>query len=392
MSISGNTPRRAERGGTFVRSWCCGLFVWLLASAPALAQTGPLIILTSVQVSGEGNSAVVVIEADGPLPVPVAGRVESPARFFLDLPGIITGTHGSRGKGHPPIDRVRVGLHSSNPPVTRVVLDLAQHRPVQIDTDARQAGRIRLIVGVDAVGTDAPTVEPEPRAEPQSPLNAMPPASVASADPPANRPVTEPTGRPQQALLPPVMPMPPGAAETPPPTPTPRPREEPPAPRPEPRKEPPPHGPEPRKEPPPPAVYPVKSGASPAKPSTGDVSRYRVEVEQPLNRLRVLRALLTQIDQQELKAPDGLPEARAELSAIIRVLAGVHPPDSLKPTHDLLVRSASLGMMSATLRANAGVRTDPTAIRNASSAAAGALLLLDRVCIEIGCTESPEVK
>jgi hypothetical protein len=143
---------------------------------------------------------------------------------------------------------------------------------------------------------------------------------------------------------------------------------------------------------PPPAVYPVKSGAPPSKPSAGDVSRYREQVEQPLNRLRVLRALLTDIDEQELKPPEGLPAARAELSAVIRVLAGVGPPDSLKPTHDLLLRSASLAMMSATLRADAGMRADPTAIRNASSAAAGALLLLDRVCIEIGCTGLPEVK
>ena len=46
-------------------------------------------------------------------------------------------------------------------------------------------------------------------------------------------------------------------------------------------------------------------------------------------------------------------------------------------------------MMAATLRADAGTRADPTDIRNASSAAAGALLLLDRVCIELGCTDEP---
>jgi len=143
---------------------------------------------------------------------------------------------------------------------------------------------------------------------------------------------------------------------------------------------------------PPPAVYPVKSGIPASKPPAGDVRQYREQVEPALNRLRALRALLRGIDEQDLKPPEGLPAARAELSAIIRVLAGVGPPDSMKPTHDLLLRSASLAMMSATLRADAGMRADPTAIRNASSAAAGALLLLDRVCIEIGCTELPEVK
>ena len=61
-------------------------------------------------------------------------------------------------------------------------------------------------------------------------------------------------------------------------------------------------------------------------------------------------------------------------------------------THDVLVRAASLALMAATLRDDLGGRADPTTIRNASSAAAGALLLLDRVCIEIGCGPLAEGK
>jgi hypothetical protein len=112
----------------------------------------------------------------------------------------------------------------------------------------------------------------------------------------------------------------------------------------------------------------------------------------PLNQLRTRRMLLTVIDQQEPRPPEGLSAARAEFSAVIRALAGVRPAPSMLPTHDLLVRSASLALMAATLRDDTGGRADPTALRNASSAAAGALLLLDRVCIEIGCGPLAEAR
>lgn len=143
---------------------------------------------------------------------------------------------------------------------------------------------------------------------------------------------------------------------------------------------------------PPPEVYPVRTGAPPAKPSAADVSRYREQVLASIKQLLALRPLLTEIDRQDAAIPEGLAAARSDISGVIRALAGVRPPDALAPTHDMLLRGASLSMMAATLRADAGTRADPTAIRNASSAAAGALLLLDRVCIEVGCSEGPARK
>ena len=98
-----------------------------------------------------------------------------------------------------------------------------------------------------------------------------------------------------------------------------------------------------------------------------------------------MRALLVAIDQQQ--PLPSVTSNRSEVSAILRTLNTARPSDPVKSTHDLLVRSASLALMALTLRDTpTGEALDQEALRNAASAAAGALLLLDRVCMEIGCT------
>ena len=56
--------------------------------------------------------------------------------------------------------------------------------------------------------------------------------------------------------------------------------------------------------------------------------------------------------------------------------------------HDMLLQSTILALMATRLRLE-GFRTlDPATLRNAASAAAGATLLLDRVCADLGCPDS----
>jgi hypothetical protein len=74
-----------------------------------------------------------------------------------------------------------------------------------------------------------------------------------------------------------------------------------------------------------------------------------------------------------------------EFDRIRRVISNVQPPSSMRSTHDLLVRACALGTMSARLRAEANRTSDIGQVRNAGSAAAGARLLLERVCVELGC-------
>ena len=62
-------------------------------------------------------------------------------------------------------------------------------------------------------------------------------------------------------------------------------------------------------------------------------------------------------------------------------------PDSLRSQHDMLVQSTILALMATRLRLEAFRTTDAATLRNAASAAAGATLLLDRACADLGCPD-----
>jgi hypothetical protein len=368
LQIMTSALRRAPRG-TLARAGRLSLIAWLglviLPVRSAHAQPSTLVILTSVQVVRDGPNAIVTLEADGPLPTPTTGVVDSPPRFFLDFPGVIAGTRGTAGDGRPLVSRVRVALHTASPAVTRVVIDLIQPQPVQVDGAASAAGRMRIIVrgtgrAVRPEAEAPKALEPQPQPAALLPVPPLPPDPAAAHS------------KPVQTTAPPlVLPEPRRSTAEPPPA------------------TPPPASTQPGAAPP---VYEAGPSRTGEKPAQQDLDRYRDQVAVPLGQMRTRRTLLTLIDQQEQRTPEGLSAARAEFSAVIRALAGVRPVESMLPTHDVLVRAASLALMAVTLRDDAGGRADPTALRNASSAAAGALLLVDRVCIEIGCGPLAERK
>lgn len=398
MTETTNTTLYKPRCGALGRFGLFMLIAWLLVvawPASAHAQDSPLIILTSVQVLRDGRTALVSIEADGPLPLPATGVLDSPPRFFLDFPGVIAGTRGTAGDGPPLVSRVRVALHSASPPVTRVVIDLARPQPVKVEAEGREAGRIRVVVGGPGEAARSEVAAPTREALPTPALIPVPP--LPPETPATSPPSSQPPARSQEP-----------AASRSVPTSAP-PQQQPSLPQPE----------RSNAGPPPPEAVPVAhpptkalpagartdqaAAASPpvyaagpshtgAKPAQPEIDRYMEQVSVPLNQLRGRRTLLSLIDQQDPTRPDGLGAARAEFSAVIRALAGARPATTMLATHDVLVRAASLALMAATLRDDLGERADPTTIRNASSAAAGALLLLDRVCIEIGCGPLPEGK
>jgi hypothetical protein len=369
MSSGLYPPLRVSRSGALVRGLVPGVVVWLLAvpvgEDRATAQEQRLTVLKEVAISSVEGVTVVSLQADGPLPSPTWGQIDGPPRFFLDFPGITTATSGRRAEAGSEIRRVRVAVHSASPRVTRVVVDLVRQQPVRIEPEGLEAGRLRIVVGGAAAGSSGTsTLPPVPMLPPPDPAG-KPPASSGRAGgagvavpPAAGR---EGGGR---AVVP-----------TPEPTPATRPGTKPPG----------------TAEPEAPRVFSAGPGLPAVKPDPRDLSKYREQVDTTLNRLRSLRPLLAAIDQEEPKL-DGVSSARTEFAAIVRTLAGVRPPDTLRPTHDLLVRAASLALMAATLRDDAGGRPNPDSIRNASSAAAGALLLLDRVCIEIGCAPLPAAR
>jgi hypothetical protein len=96
--------------------------------------------------------------------------------------------------------------------------------------------------------------------------------------------------------------------------------------------------------------------------------------------------VLSAIDRLAPQEPEVLDRAAEEFDSLRRRLSAVKAPEAIRATHDLIVRACTLGAIAAGLRGEAIRSRDETASRNAASAAAGALLLLDRACVELGCT------
>lgn len=94
------------------------------------------------------------------------------------------------------------------------------------------------------------------------------------------------------------------------------------------------------------------------------------------------------LDSAEAQAMDRVQLAVEEFERLRQELAGIKPPDSLRSQHDMLIQSTTLALMATRLRVEAFRTSDPATLRNVASAAAGATLLLDRACADIGCPES----
>src|SRR5258706_16384516 len=52
----------------------------------------PILRAVRVDAGASGGATAVILEADGPLPVPVSGALDGPPRIYLDLNGVRPGT------------------------------------------------------------------------------------------------------------------------------------------------------------------------------------------------------------------------------------------------------------------------------------------------------------
>lgn len=134
--------------------------VWCLTSGASVALGGPASTPTTgtlhqLHVSHEGTRVVVSLVADRPL----ASRLQKvtaeglPPRVFVDLPAIAPEVARVTEVNAGLVSRVRVGLHSSMPPTTRVVLDLVDQAsgilsgPVRTRLERASSGReLRVVV------------------------------------------------------------------------------------------------------------------------------------------------------------------------------------------------------------------------------------------------------
>jgi hypothetical protein len=107
-------------------------------------------------------------------------------------------------------------------------------------------------------------------------------------------------------------------------------------------------------------------------------AQYGVRIAPMLLRLYALRPLLEAIDRRADAVPGDLLAAAKEFDELSKLLTAIRSPATRASTHALLLRTCTLGARAARLRETTATSQDAASSWDAASAAAGALLMLDR--------------
>jgi hypothetical protein len=122
-----------------------------------------------------------------------------------------------------------------------------------------------------------------------------------------------------------------------------------------------------------------------------DYRRYNAEVAPYIQRLQLLRPALEDIKALAGSTPAALGQIQAASSAIVAAVASVPAPEDLRAAHALLVSAAQLADSAARIRREAALSGDLARAWDASSAAAGALMLTTRATTDIQALLKPPV-
>ena len=145
------------------------LFAWRMQAGVGASANTPPITIRKVNVLGAGSTLEVEVIASGPIE-PQTLTITGPDRVVLDFPNAIPDSklrdiNVDRGE----LKRVRVGRYSSNPPITRVVLDLKSAQPFQLFPSGKT-----VVVKLAAASANQPSTS-----MPAAAVSAPAPAPVA---------------------------------------------------------------------------------------------------------------------------------------------------------------------------------------------------------------------
>ena len=174
----------------------------LVVAAPAAAggRRGQAAgaVLSRVGVVPDGAYVYVTLRGTATLPAVRPERTtEGPPRLFVDLPGVVAGDVPARIAGAGPVTRVRVAQHSVDPPVTRVVFDLAGDVSFGVAPDGLPSTDITIAV---AAVTTRRSVTAAPPATPTSgSRTAVAQARASAARAAGSGPVASPRAAPMTA-------------------------------------------------------------------------------------------------------------------------------------------------------------------------------------------------
>jgi AMIN domain len=386
----------------FARMVAAGGGVWLLVTAgPTYGQEAPATtatIIRSIQATAApGDEVTLVLEFDRAIVRPRSAALTDPPRVYVDLAGVdgrnvaflpVAPTKDSLLRG------TRLAIRSLDPPVTRVVFDLTIPSAYRLDTTGLSRGKVVVVLG--GVGQVRRPPPAKAEAVPVSPTGG-PHAAAAAAPPTPDKTLTVPQSNATAKRTPAPGAVTPAVSAVAKPTVSPstkstaplsatsvlRSTAQPPAP-------------VPVQEATPAAVAgaPVtprsnslfrRSRAGAATPSRDEpvqMEAYAALVATAVERLQALRPVLVSIDRRSEISAD-LGATASEFDAIGRLLGAIKPQPAREATHGLLVRTCALGARAARLLQTATQTRDESGQWNAASAAAGALILLDRAAKDL---------
>ncbi len=103
----------------------------------------------------------------------------------------------------------------------------------------------------------------------------------------------------------------------------------------------------------------------------------------PLGILRSLESPLDDIKALSGSSPAALALVQRQAARALKLLEQIVPPEECRPAHALLESAAHLADNAALIRRNAAVAGDITRAWDASSAAAGALMLSAKAKVDL---------
>jgi hypothetical protein len=119
-------------------------------------------------------------------------------------------------------------------------------------------------------------------------------------------------------------------------------------------------------------------------PSSREIEKYRALAGNVLDRLKLQMPLLETMQSETDDMVSRMPAALEEFDRLRDELAAMKPPEATRAQHDMLLQAARLASTAARVRMEA-VQSDNAGLRrNAASAAAGAVLMLERAFVELG--------
>jgi len=143
-------PRLFYIGGLLAFAVLSFVPIFAQPSAPAPAQTSSRV--QHVVVRGTGDAMEVEIQTSGSAVAPDTQVITGPDRIIVDFPGAVPDAELRALKvNRGALKGVRSGLFFSNPPITRIVLDLAEPQSYKILTNQISTTRNTVVVKLGPV-------------------------------------------------------------------------------------------------------------------------------------------------------------------------------------------------------------------------------------------------